>query len=227
MSLFSRITVVPGYVTLEYREGKLTRTLQPGSHSRRGDATYVTVDLRERLIPVAPQEILTSDVMSVRVTMALRLTVVDAVAFTERAVDPIATIYLAAQIALRQVCAALASDDVIRRGDAVDTAPVLVAARAAGAAVGVEVADVVIKDVIVPHEVRSAALEVITARSRGLAKLEEARAETAALRALANAGKLLDAHPALAQLRLVQAAPYGSRVVLAVGGADSEARADD
>jgi len=53
-----------------------------------------------------------------------------------------------------------------------------------------------------------------------------ARAETAALRALANAGKLLDAHPALAQLRLVQQIPYGSRVVLALGGADSDAAPD-
>jgi len=54
---------------------------------------------------------------------------------------------------------------------------------------------------------------------RGAAQLESARAETAALRALANAGKLLDAHPALAQLRLVQQIPCGSRVVLAMGGA--------
>jgi hypothetical protein len=42
--------------------------------------------------------------------------------------------------------------------------------------------------------------------------------------ALANAGKLLDAHPALAQLRLVQQVPYGSRV--AMGGADPDTAPD-
>ena len=60
-------------------------------------------------------------------------------------------------------------------------------------------------------------MELVTARSRGLAQLEAARAETVALRSLANGARLLDEHPALARLRLVQAAPYGSRVVLAVG----------
>lgn len=74
---------------------------------------------------------------------------------------------------------------------------------------------------VLTAEVRSAALDVITAKTRGLAKLEAARAETAALRALANAGRLLDAHPALAQLRLVESVPYGARVVLSVGGAEA------
>jgi hypothetical protein len=70
-----------------------------------------------------------------------------------------------------------------------------------------------------PAEIRAAAMQLVTAKTRGAAQLESARAETAALRALANAGKLLDAHPALAQLRLVQQIPCGSRVVLAMGGA--------
>lgn len=62
-----------------------------------------------------------------------------------------------------------------------------------------------------------------TARSQGQAKLEAARAETAALRSLANAAKLLDDHPALARLRLVQAAPYGTKIVI---GLDTESVTD-
>ena len=50
----------------------------------------------------------------------------------------------------------------------------------------------------------------MTARQRGQAKLEAARAETAALRSLANGAKLLDEHPALARQRLVQALPPGA-----------------
>ncbi|MFZ2241671.1 MAG: slipin family protein, partial [Gordonia amarae] len=44
-----------------------------------------------------------------------------------------------------------------------------------------------------------------------------------ALRSMANAGRLLDAHPALAQLRMVQEVPYGTKVVLAVGAPDTPA----
>ncbi|WAC53675.1 slipin family protein [Gordonia sp. SL306] len=223
MSIFQKVTVEPGRAVLEYRDGKLARVLRPGVYTARSDAGYVVVDLRERLIPVALQEVLTSDAMAIRASMSMRLSVVDPVAFTERAADPIAMIYLTAQIALRRVCASLGSDELIRRGDAVDTATIRTATADAATDLGVEVREVVVKDVIVPAEVRAAALELVTAKSRGLAKLEAARAETAALRALANAGRLLDAHPALAHLRLVQEAPPGARVVLAVGGSDVRA----
>jgi hypothetical protein len=62
----------------------------------------------------------------------------------------------------------------------------------------------------------------VTTKTRGLAQLEAARAETAALRSLANGAKLLDEHPALARLRLVQALPYGSKLELTVGDSPSE-----
>ena len=219
MLFHNRITVSPGHTVLAYR-GTAVQALPAGRHRvRKPDATF-DIDLRERLIPVAPQEVLTADSMSVRVSMTLRACVIDAVAFVERSADPIGAVYLAAQVALREVCAGVGSDDLVRRGEAVDVTPIRAAAAEVAGTVGLEVLEVVIRDVIVPAEVRTAALEVITAKTRGQAKLEAARAETAALRALANAGRLLDAHPALAQLRLVEAVPYGARVVLSVGGAE-------
>jgi hypothetical protein len=45
---------------------------------------------------------------------------------------------------------------------------------------------------------------VIAARKAGEAALERARAETAALRALANAGRMLDDSPGVLQLRILQ-----------------------
>lgn len=219
MLFHNRITVSPGHTVLAYR-GTAVQALPAGRHRvRKPDATF-NVDLRERLIPVAPQEVLTADSMSVRVSMTLRACVIDAVAFVERSADPIGAVYLAAQVALREVCAGVGSDDLVRRGEAVNVTPIRAAAAEVAGTVGLEVLEVVIRNVIVPAEVRTAALEVITAKTRGQAKLEAARAETAALRALANAGRLLDAHPALAQLRLVEAVPYGARVVLSVGGAE-------
>ena len=232
MSIFNRIVggrilVDVGHTTLEYRKGQLSRALPSGEYRRRSSAMYVTVDLREQLISVALQEVLTSDAIPIRVSMSMRIAVVDAVRYTEIADTPIAMVYLAAQIALRKVCAQVTANDLIARGDALDIAPVVVAARSVGATVGVEVRDVVVKDIVVPAEIRAAAMEMITAKARGQAKVESARAETAALRAMANAGRMLDASPALAQLRLVQSAPYGARVVLAVGGADPGQPSDD
>jgi len=78
----------------------------------------------------------------------------------------------------------------------------------------VSVIEVVVKDVVLPAEIRTAALELATAQQKAAVQVEQARAETAALRSMANAAKLLDDHPALARLRLVPAAGPGSRLVL-------------
>jgi regulator of protease activity HflC (stomatin/prohibitin superfamily) len=76
----------------------------------------------------------------------------------------------------------------------------------------------VVKDMVLPADLRAAYAEQVTARQRGLAQLEQARAETAALRSLANAARVLADNPALARLRLVQALPYGSTIKLIDSG---------
>lgn len=226
MSLINRLTVEAGQCALVYRDGTLSRVLRPGKHRLYGTVSTVVVDLRERLIALAPQEVLTSDAVSLRVTVALRIKITDAAAYVEKADNPVAGVYLAAQIALRDIAAGLVAEDVMRRSTRIDASVIRDAARDAGVRTGIDVLDAYVKDIIVPAEIRTAAMQLVTAKTRGAAQLEAARAETAALRALANAGKLLDAHPALAQLRLVQEVPYGSRVVLAMGGADPDVAPD-
>jgi regulator of protease activity HflC (stomatin/prohibitin superfamily) len=202
---------------LEYVDGVFTRVLEPGRHRRRRRATYQRVWMIERIETTAPQDVLTSDGVSVRVTAAVRWAVGDPRTYAETAADPSASVYLAVQIALREALAELEADAVVRQvrrilGDALTPA-----AAAAGLAVGIAVREVVVKDVILPPDLRSAYAEQVTARARGQARLEAARAETAALRSLANGAKLLDEHPALARLRLVEALPPGSTLELTTG----------
>ncbi|MFN6552677.1 slipin family protein [Mycolicibacterium septicum] len=218
---FNRITVSAGQCALEYKDGTLGRVLPPGRHRIDVEASVVRVEMREQVLTLAPQEVLTSDAVTLRITVALQFKVRDAVAYVEAAADPMAAVYLAAQIALRDLAAAVTADEVMQRGNRIDADAIAAAARAAGARTGVQVIGAFVKDVIVPTEIRAAALQLATAKATGAAKLEAARAETAALRALANAGKLLDAHPALAQLQLIQHVPYGSKVVLALGSSDA------
>ncbi|GAA4115564.1 hypothetical protein GCM10022415_12100 [Knoellia locipacati] len=209
---------VPAHcAAVELVDGTLTRVLEPGRHRRARRATYVVVDLREQLLAVSPQEILTVDGVQVRVSAAVRWTVADPVAWLERAADPVGLVYLGTQVALRDAVAGLTLDTVAQRGSGLDAAALTAAVASVARPVGVAVTEVVVKDVIVPPEVRAATLELATARQRGAAQLEAARAETAALRSLANGAKLLDEHPALARMRLVQSAPPGTQLVLRVG----------
>ncbi|WP_205474407.1 SPFH domain-containing protein [Nocardioides sp. SYSU D00038] len=216
MSLFT-ITVPAPERAVEYVDGACTRVLGPGRHRRPSRARYESVTVLERLTTTAPQEVLTSDGVAVKVTAALRWRVSDPRAYLEGALDPASTLQLAVQLALRDALVDVAADDVVRTARRELGAALAEAARGAADALGIEVLDVVVKDVVLPADLRAAYAEQVTARARGAAQLEAARAETAALRSLANAARMLDESPALARLRLVQALPHGSTVELTSG----------
>lgn len=208
-------TTVPATsVAVEYVDGVRTRVLQPGRHRVPRRATHAPVSLLEHLTTVAPQEVLTADGVVVRITAALRWAVVDAPAFLEVTDDPAGAVHLGVQLALRESLVDVDAGDVVRwvRTGVGDS--LLDPARRVGAGVGVDVRSVAVKDVILPADLRAAYAELVVTRARGQARLEAARAETAALRSLANGAKLLDDHPALARQRLVEALPAGSTVTL-------------
>jgi len=201
---------------LEYVDGRLLRVLPPGRHRRPRRATYRPVPTTERLATTSAQEIATADGVVVKATAAVRSAVVDPVAFVERAEDPDAVVYLAVQIALRDLLVEVAAEEVARMPRLAAGERLREAVAGPAREVGLEVRQVVLKDVVLPAELRSAYADQVAARARGLARLEAARAETAALRSLANGAKLLEEHPALARVRLVEALPYGSTVELDV-----------
>ena len=208
------IVVRPHERVLAYRDGRLDRVLEPGRHRRRRRTHLVRVDVRERIVTLAPQDVLTSDGVTVRVTAALVWRVTDPLAFHERAESADAVVYLAAQIGLREALTGLDVDTVLTDGRRAVAERVTATAAAAGESVGITVREAVLKDVLLPPELRAAYAGLVSARQRGKAQLEAARAETAALRSLANAAKLLDDHPALARLRVVQALPPGTAVTV-------------
>lgn len=206
--------VQPWQLCLERVPGRPTVVLGPGKHRRRRAATYQLLDTREQVLAVAPQEVLTADGVTVRVTAVARWTVGDAVAFTEKVTDPLGQVYLAIQLALREALATRDAEALVRAPRATLTDETVELLRVAASGVGVRLVEVLVKDVVLPADLRAAYAELVVGRQRAQAQLEAARAETAALRSMANAAKLLDEHPALARLRLVQALPVGSRVEL-------------
>ena len=215
MSLFrTKITVHAHERAAEYVDGSLTRVLAPGRYRQPRRATYVRVHVLESIQQLAAQDVLSSDGVSVRVTVVLRVAVSDVERYLAVTPDPHGVVYLAVQVALRDALVDVPVEEAVRsvRRDLGST--LSAAARRAGEPVGLDVREVVVKDVILPADLRSAYADLVSARTRGQAQLEAARAETAALRSLANGAKLLDEHPALARLRLVQALPPGSSVQL-------------
>jgi hypothetical protein len=81
---------------------------------------------------------------------------------------------------------------------------------------GLELVQADVRDLTLPGELKKLFAQVTKARQEGLAALERARGETAALRNLANAARLVHDNPALMQLRMLQVVgeQSGNTVVL-------------
>lgn len=69
---------------------------------------------------------------------------------------------------------------------------------------GLDLRSVDLRDLTFPGDLKRTFAQVVAARHEGLAALERARGETAALRNLANAARMMEGNPALLHLRLIQ-----------------------
>lgn len=222
-STLFHVTVQPGQAALLYRRGEFRRTLGPGRHLWRWGDQLVEVSTKSRTTVLAAQEVGTSDGLQVKATAAARWRVVDPAAFMHRDEDPHAVLYLALQLALRDLVGGIEAAVLVHRlRSEPDLAHRLrTTVQQAVTELGIDVLEAMVRDVVLPAEVRRIAVDLATARARAQEQLEEARANTAALRALANGAKLLDDHPALARQQLVAAMPPGTQLVLKVGPAQA------
>ncbi|RMI05026.1 SPFH domain-containing protein [Cellulomonas triticagri] len=209
-----RVVVREWERVLVYRDGTFERQLEPGRHRfprrRRG---LVRVPLRPRLVTLPAQEVLTGDGLSVKVSVLATVRVAEPRTWNEALEQPDAFVYAALQVALREEVAGRTLDELLADRAAVP-GRMLTAVTPAATRAGIAVDDLALRDVVVPAEVRRAAAAVVTARAEGQAALEKARSEVAATRALANAARLVDAHPGLLRLRTLQAVEAGGATVV-------------
>lgn len=212
-----RITVQEWERVLIYRDGRFHETLEAGRHRRfRRRRKAVCVIVRPRLVTVPAQEVLTSEGLSVKVSLTATCRTHDPRTWHEAVEDPDAFLYSAMQIGLRDAVAARSLETLTADRHLVGV-EVLAAAASAAEQVGISLESVAVRDLMLPAEVRKAAAEVAITRSQGLAALERARSEVAATRALVNAAKVCADNPALLQLRMLQAVEAGKATVVLNG----------
>lgn len=213
----ARVTVMEYERVVRFVDGEFVDVLGPGRHRYRKwwRTKLERIDMRARWLVVPGQEMLTADGITVTISATVRIQVSDPHAHLTAAQDAQQEVYIAVQRALRDAVAARELSEVMaQRGSLGETfrEPV----TTAGAAVGIDVMEVAVRDVMFAADMRRALAETALAREKGRAELERARAEAAALRSLANTARLLEDHPALLQLRTLQAAEKpGNTVVLA------------
>lgn len=189
---------------LHYRHGRFVGRLSAGRHVWWGFGHAVTtVDLRRQTLSVSGQEVLTLDNVGLKVSVSVTAQVTDPVKATHEVVDWRAHLYNGAQLSLRTLVAGQPLEALLSQRFSMG-AQLAAAVRPQAEAIGLAVEAAEIKDAMLPGELKKAFGEVLRARQEGLAALERARGEMAALRNLANAARLLDNNPALQNLRLIQ-----------------------
>ena len=218
--LLQRVTIFEFQRGLRYDRGRFTGTIGPGQYWILPRRTTITrIDIRPRVVTVPGQEVISADGVSVRVSLTAHYEIADAAVAINEHVDFATAFYASLQHALRDVVARGEIDDLIAQRAEIG-AQLSGATRDEAERLGLALLSVEVKDFMFPGELKRIFAQVVSARKEGLAALERARGETAALRNLGNAARMMEGAPALLQLRLLQelGRTGGNTIVLGLPG---------
>jgi regulator of protease activity HflC (stomatin/prohibitin superfamily) len=188
-------------------DGELRERLGPGRHAFWSVARTIRlakVDLRPQPLEVTAQEILTKDRVGIRVTLTAFYKVSDPVLAATSTGDLASTIYRLVQFAIREGVATRTLDDILAARDEIDR-EVREFVKDRVAALGAEIGDIGVKDVILPGDIRDLLNKVVEAERVARANLIRRQEETAATRSLLNTAKLMENNPLLLRLKELEA----------------------
>lgn len=192
---------------LLFVDGVLIERLAPGRHAFWSVGRTVRIqliDLRPNPVEVTAQEILTKDRVGIRVTLTAFARVVDPEKAALSSTDVNATLYRLIQFAIREAVAARTLDEILAARDTIDReVRAYVTERAA--ALGAEIGEIGVKDVILPGDVRELLNKVVEAERVAKANIIRRQEETAATRSLLNTAKLMENNPLLLRLKELEA----------------------
>jgi regulator of protease activity HflC (stomatin/prohibitin superfamily) len=202
-ALLEAAVVESGQVGLLFREGRHEATLAPGTYGLwKGVARVkvLTVELREQVLDVAGQEIMTADKVTLRLNAVVTYRIADPLVAVTAVEDYRQALYREAQLVLRAGIGARELDALLEEKDAV-ARELDGALRARVAGIGLGVVSLGIRDIILPGEMKELMNKVTEARKAAEASLITRREETAAMRSQANTAKILETNPTLMRLR--------------------------
>lgn len=214
--VFELVTVWDYENGLKYSNGRFVGLVEPGIYFTIKPFTRVLkVDSRAQDAVIAGQEVLTSDAVAIKVSITAKYQVTDPRAAIQESTNYFQSLYIILQTVLREIISQQTADELLEnRGEFDDR--LMEHSNPQVSKLGIELLSTRIRDITFPGDLKRAFAQVVMARKEGQAALERARGETAALRSLANAARMLENNPALMHLRTIQAISEspGSTVVM-------------
>ena len=183
---WSSATVEPHHMGVLFVDGQFVETLPPGRYAfwkNMAEVKFVQEDLREAMLDIAGQEIMTADKVTLRMNAVVTYRVVDARQAVSTVDDARQALYREAQLALRAVVGARELDTFLVDKDARGSRAGGAASPARRASLGLEIVSVGVRDIILPGDMKELMNKVTEAKKAAEANLIVRREETAAMRA--------------------------------------------
>ena len=188
---------------LLFINGKYSETLKAGKYAFWNGSAKIKVyqvDLREQVMDVAGQEIMTQDKVTLRLNAVISYKITDSVKSFEIAEDPTQVLYREAQLALREQIGRLKIDELLGEKEEICKRSKQQVSKVA-ADLGIQITSLGVRDVILPGDMKEILNKVILAQKESEANSIKRREETAAMRSQLNTAKLMETNPTLMRLR--------------------------
>ena len=203
-SIYPLITIHEYERAVRYVEGKLAGVVEPGQFRYRAAKTeLVMLDMREQTVVVPGQEILSADSLGFKISLQANYRIADPVKSQSVVANYFVTLYADIHAASRAVVEAMTGDEILANRAAIGSKVEAQVKENAGR-YGIEVVSLTVRDCMLPGNLKQIYAKVAEAKQEGLAALERARGESAAIRNLANAARAMENNPNLSYLRLLQ-----------------------
>ena len=201
---------------LKYYKGKFAGILEAGRYwIFLRSITVHKIDIRPKFISIPGQEVLSLDSVTLKISVMARYEIIDPNLAVNKIENYTEAFYAIVQLAVREIIGSLKIDEILEQRAALNQ-KLMELTSVKVPELGLKIHSIGIKDIMFPGELKKIFTKVVEAQKEGLAALERARGETAALRNLANTTKILEGNPALLQLRALQSA--GNTIVFGVSG---------
>jgi len=212
-----RMTVYEFERGLKYVRGEFRTILPAGQYWYLAWFTAIRkVDVRPRFATITGQEVLSADGVTLKVSLAANYEIENPDTVINKVQDFQEALHLQLQLALRQIVGAVDIDALLATREEMSR-KLTEMTEAKARELGLRLISVGIKDIMFPGKLKDVFAQVVSARKEGLAALEKARGETAALRNLANAAKMIESNPGLMHLRMLQTLGGSSGNTLVLG----------
>ncbi|MCU0697760.1 MAG: slipin family protein [Myxococcaceae bacterium] len=196
-----------GSVAVRWVDGRLDEVLPAGRYAAwttLRTVQFTVIELKERQLHVTGQEVMTKDRVTLRLNVSASFRVADPRRLAVVARSPDDVVYLAMQLSARDAITVKTLDELLQARDelAKEMTP---AVKARAEAVGLELIELGVKDVVLPGDMKELLNKVIEAQKQAEANVILRREETNATRSLAQTAKLLADNPLLLKLKELEA----------------------